>query len=110
MSNQLPFLFDYKNSSLELYDDYADEKAFFPFKVFLRYWRWPLPYKSSIVVPICPGISTERSKETLLGFLCVDSPRLFAFKREFDVDIMNGVADGLYNVILKLKEKTKHLN
>ena len=107
ISNQLPFRFDYQNSSFEFYNDCPDEGTFLFFKIFLRYWRWPLPYKSTIVVPICPGISTERSKETLLGFLCVDSPRLFVFKKFFDIDIMNGVADGLYNVILKLKETLK---
>lgn len=66
---------------------------------FLRVWRWPLPYRSAIVVPICPGISAKRMPSELIGFLCVDSPRLGAFKKQFDTEVMIGVADGIYNVI-----------
>jgi len=104
ISNQLPLLYGYKNSSFRYYKDLPEDYGFFPFRALLRWYRWPLPYKSTIVVPIWPGTAKEISQETLVGFLCVDSPNMFAFNRDRDLDIMHGVAEGLYNAILKIKE------
>lgn len=104
ISNQLPLLYGYKNSSFRYYKDLPEDYGFFPFRAILRWYRWPLPYKSTIVVPIWPGMAREISEETLVGFLCVDSPNMFAFNRHRDVDIMRGVAEGLYNAIIKIKE------
>ena len=77
----------------------------------IRRWTyWPLPYRSGIVVAIKnlnllvednpgdPNPKVEPGKE-FIGFLCVDSQRLFIFSRKFDVDVLVGVADGLFNVI-----------
>jgi len=41
---------------------------------------WPLKYKSTIVAPICPSIHEHRTNEKLLGFICVDSMDIGAFR------------------------------
>ena len=95
-SNQLPFLSDYKNTSFGLYSTpYAGQVPLF--KDIIRAWKWPLPYKSCIVVPICPSYSRKMSN--LVGFLCIDAGKIGAFKKEYDVDLLSGVADGIYNVM-----------
>jgi len=91
--NWLPFSFGYQNTSFQIYGTPSEN-------VFLRYFRWPLPYKSTIVVPICPCDS--QNTKNLVGFLCVDSGKLGAFRKNYDVQLIQGVADGLYNVINKV--------
>lgn len=90
-SNSLPFRFGYQNTSFQVYGGEPDNN------VFLRLWRWKLPYKSTIVLPICPV--DDQSSNALVGFICVDSPKLGAFKVDYDVPLLEGVADGLYNTI-----------
>jgi hypothetical protein len=94
MSNRLPFLFDYQNTSFEICGKPSSNPL-------LRLWKWPLPYKSTIVVPICP--ETNPTTENLVGFLCVDSKAIGAFKKEYDVDLLMGVASGLYNLMSRLR-------
>lgn len=94
LSNLLPFRYGYLNTSFDVYGEQPDNNILF------RYWRWPLPYKSTIVVPICP--SDESTQSALRGFLCVDSPNIGAFKKNYDISLLRGVADGLFNVINKL--------
>jgi len=105
ISNKLPFLINYQNTSFQYYygTDHPKESDTLILNYFLRNWRWNLPYKSTIVVPLCPYREKERTINNLVGFLCVDSPRLYAFKTDYDLHIMMGVADGLYNIIRKLK-------
>ncbi len=97
-SNRLPLLYNYFNTSFPLHTGSPDN-VFHVNNWLLRWWRWPLPYKSTIVVPICPCISKRGPKADLIGFLCVDSPRMFVFKKDYDVDLLRGIADGVYNVI-----------
>lgn len=92
-SNNLPGRKNYRNTSFAAYGEPPEIRL-------LRYWRWPLPYKSTVVVPICP--SGYGSSSTLLGFLCVDSPNLGAFKKDHDVDLLQGVADGLFNLLNRM--------
>ncbi len=98
-SNSLVFRFGYQNTSFDVYDEPPDENLFF------RYWRWPLPYKSTIVVPICP--SGEPSSTNLVGFFCVDSPKIGAFKKDFDVSLLQGIADGIFNIINEVHKHTR---
>tara|TARA_R110002096_G_scaffold394610_2_gene589904 strand:- start:1811 stop:2689 length:879 start_codon:yes stop_codon:yes gene_type:complete len=91
-ANSLVFRYGYLNTSFSVYSELPDDK-----NPILRYWRWPLPYKSTIVVPICP--SSEPNSMNLAGFLCVDSLNMFAFKKDYDVSLIRGVADGLFNII-----------
>lgn len=93
-SNKLPVLYGYRNSSFEHYKKL--ESHFW----LMRIWRWPLPYRSTIVVPICPA--DDPDKGSLIGFLCVDSKSMFAFKKDYDVALLTGIAEGLYNVLFNL--------
>lgn len=103
MSNRLPLLVNYSNTSFDIYGKPA-ESILNP----MRYMHWPLPYKSTIVVPIIPfknaNSNTMERNDFVCGFLCVDSSSYGAFRLHHDVDLMNGIADGLYNTIIKLKE------
>lgn len=96
--NRIPFRSDYRNTSFKSYrEPYSSDLPFIG--SLIRYLRWPLPYKSTLVVPICPGIAEERIEDNLLGFLCVDSKSQNAFRIDHDVDLLSGIADGLYNII-----------
>jgi hypothetical protein len=97
-SNFLPFFREYKNTSFGIYKAPPKNKYLGNNRIY-RYFRWTLPYKSTIVAPICPSITRTRSKDNLVGFLCIDSPRLQAFKRKYDVDLLTGISDGLFRII-----------
>lgn len=101
-SNMLPLYKEYKNISFKHYGEPYSKKILILGKV-IRYIRWTLPYKSTIVVPICPGIQKQKIQNNFHGFLCVDSNRPFAFRRSYDTDLMMGVSDGIYNIIKNLK-------
>lgn len=108
ISNKLPILSAYRNTSHRLYGGHPPEGPIGSLPV--RYWRWKLPYKSTIVVPITPPRSSENpfsSEEGpgLVGFLCVDSPKMGVFKDDYDTEIMKGVADGVYSTLAALKGK-----
>lgn len=99
-SNRLPLQFDYSNSSFKIYGEPSGN-------LFMRWWNWPLPYRSTMVVPIIPSnVRSKEAREELLGFLCVDSPqmRLGLFRADIDESVMVGVADGIYNTLEKFKE------
>jgi hypothetical protein len=100
ISNRLPFYPGYRNTSFANYG--GDPGGDIPgFRGLYRLWRWPLPYKSVVESPICPGISSKRSPDNLVGFLRVDSPRMFVFKEKFDTEILMGVADGIFTAVEK---------
>jgi hypothetical protein len=102
-SNSLPFEKDYNNHSISVYDRHKwrwmqfckNRRWFSP----MRYLTWPLPYKSTIVVPVCPCIPSQRTQDNLIGFLCVDSPSLIAFKEPEDADLLIYVASDLYPLL-----------
>ena len=94
LEQHLPTCRDYKNTRIK-----ADwkPKTHWPFpKKYARKWNWPLPYMSTLVVPIVPLIANDQSQEAIRGFLCADSPNEGDFNK-YDVDIMKGIADGIYN-------------
>ncbi|TGL61155.1 hypothetical protein [Leptospira sarikeiensis] len=98
-ANWLPVHYEYKNTRLGV-----SKLSNIPFlSLLLRFFQWPLPYKSTIVVPIIP-FSIEGQKDALRGFLCIDSPKNVAFNAQIDVQILNGVSDGIYTVIDKIFE------
>lgn len=95
---------DYRNSRLN--DWHAKNIPFVP-KSFARKWCWPLPYKSTIVVPIFPLDSDSQKKENLRGFLCVDSERTRTFEIPIDKEILRGFAAELCPIIDRLHVITK---
>ena len=112
-SNNLPYDYDYSNTRLK-----QKAQKWPPPKILFLNWLirqlyWPLKYKSTIVVPILPLQIDERKKEKISGFLCIDSPKILTFNEQYDVQILKGIADGIYNKILTLQnnlenEKSQH--
>lgn len=100
-ANNLPGIRGYKNSSFTVYGNPHDVNDSTPsfFSGVIRNERWPLPYKSTIVVPIAPRLDQQCHDYRLAGYLCVDSRPKGAFRRNYDVDLLAGVADCLYDVI-----------
>lgn len=73
-------------------------------KEIARYRIWPLPYQSTIVVPITPLTDQKIDENEIVGYLCIDSPKLWAFTSGYDINIMRGVADGLYPTMKAISE------
>jgi len=99
ISNRLPLLSPYHNSSFQIYGD-----SYQGMNVIRRLRRWTLPYKSALVVAIRPYHGSSGS-DTIIGFLCIDSPRMGVFSEGHQIEIMQGVADGMYNAISAYKAK-----
>lgn len=108
-SNSLPNIMYYKNTSF-LYHEGFQETGYPPkTSVVEKRKSWPLPYKSCIVVPICPTSADDRNPDNLLGFLTVDSDEENVFIKENDSEIIIGCAEGIYNTLFEyLKLKSRH--
>lgn len=74
---------------------------------FIRRKLWPLPYRSTLVVPIVPLVANEQNQKAIRGFLCLDSTSEGQFNPSVDVDILKGISDGLYNKIDKVNTLIK---
>ena len=97
-ANFLPQKHQYNNSHLDL-----DRNSLPPdewYSGFARNRKWPLPYKSTIVVPI---ISDD--KKNIYGYLCVDSEKNQGFKKEYDVNILQNIALIISQTIKIVSEK-----
>jgi len=98
-ANYLPWLRGYKNSSFEVYG-LPSELPLPMIGDVIRNITWTLPYRSTIVAPIIPSPQQATSQEhALSGYLCVDSRSLGVFRRRFDIDVVTGVANCLYDVV-----------
>lgn len=97
LEQHLPNCKDYKNTRLK--NGWKPRSYLFYPERYARKWNWPLLYKSTLVVPIVPLIANDQSQKAIRGFLCVDSPSEGVFNKSYDVDIMKGLADGIYNQI-----------
>lgn len=98
-NNNLPLDRYYKNSSFKNYGVMPVESTDTD-----RQRLWPLPYRSEIVVPIAPILhpSNERRKD-FFGYLCVDCDQENGFHKKYDVGMIQGVADGLSD-LLKMRK------
>lgn len=67
---------------------------------------WPLPYKSTLVVPIIPLSEDKGKKPEIKGFICIDSANENCFNDDLDLDILRGMADGIYNQVKILHSLT----
>ena len=67
------------------------------------------PYKSELVYLLFPIKHENLPPCQPLGFLCIDCNENHKFDNDYDKAIIEGVADGIYNVIIKrniiLKQK-----
>ena len=101
ISNYLPRLWSYKNSSFQAFGDPRNVNL--PLvSALVRDLTWTLPYKSTIVVAIRP--QAPDAEHRLAGYLCLDSRSRGAFSSRYDVDIMVGVADCLYPLVQRYCE------
>ena len=97
-SNYLPGLRDYKNSSFKVYE----KPTSFDVPVLsdvVRHLTWTLPYKSTIVAAISGSQVELGDGSGLVGYLCVDSRSSGAFSRRYDVELVTGIADCLFDLI-----------
>ena len=78
-ANYLPFKFYYENTHLD--------KKLIPRSYLFRNWRWPLCYKSTIVVPIL----SDDNKD-IYGYVCVDSPKNKGFNKKNDIRLIQNIA------------------
>lgn len=80
--------------------------------------KWPLPYVSSLVLPIrcivnkSNDISTDKDTHIIiLGFLAIDSKARGAYTERYDVEMGAIVADTLFSVLdrwVKVENAAKH--
>jgi hypothetical protein len=103
ISNSLPFLDFYVNTRIDTTK--YPPKCKIPFlKEIIRFFMWPLPYKSTITVPITLFSNKKINEGKIAGYLCVDSPRMWVFNTNYDVQILRGIADGIYSSVRKINE------
>jgi len=94
-NNNLPVDKYYKNSSFKHYGKLPESATDSD-----RQRLWPLPYKSEIVVPIAPTLHSGNSRaKYFFGYLCVDCNEENAFHKKYDVGMIQGVADGLSDLL-----------
>ncbi len=98
-SNSLPWLSDYKNTSFEVYG--MPPRLGVPILgQIVRDLLWPLPYRSTIVVPISPKADDDQVRAFRVGgYFCVDSTSRFVFSTRMDVELVRGVADCLHPIV-----------
>jgi len=113
LRNELWLLPDYKNTAFRYYDKPPCVGLpggllgfmLFPFiraiNTLLALVRWTLPYRSTLVVPIKSDVDVDA---TYIGFLCIDSPKSLTFKVDFDVEVLEGVAEGTYQYVERLRQ------
>jgi hypothetical protein len=58
-----------------------------------------LPYNSELVYPIVPAINVDNKTYYCHGFICIDSDKKNAFNSPYVIGIIEGVADGIYDII-----------
>jgi len=100
---KLPIRKDYKNTRLT---KWPPKEIFWGIDNIVRRKSWPLKYRSTLVVPIVPLLADEQNQKAIRGFICLDSPNESCFNTQFDVDILKGISDGLYNTIDKLQKQS----
>jgi len=98
---QKPFTLD-GNPNYYLNNDIPNTK---PYKNTSKssYRKGILPYKSELVVPLLPLRNDDGTQPSLLGFICIDSNKKKSFGTKYDLPTVQGVADGVYDVIMKWK-------
>ena len=83
---------NYNNTSIECYSD------------------GKLPYNSELVFPIVPIINESKKNFICHGFICIDTIKIDAFKSKYDIAIIEGVADGIYDLISERNKFINHQN
>ena len=69
-----------------------------------------LPYNSELVYPIVPLLNESKNNSICHGFICIDSIKQNAFRSKYDVAILEGVADGIYDLISERNNSINNQN
>lgn len=86
----------YINNDIPKTDNYSNSsKAAYP--------KNKLPYNSELVVPLLPLNSEDGTITNLVGFICLDSNKKNSFGTKYDLPMLQGIADGIHDVIMKWK-------
>lgn len=86
----------YKNSSSKVYGEIPEDCS----TTEERRKNWTLPYRSELVVPIAPiDLKNAERKKQFLGYLCVDCNEEDAFHIKYDIGMLKGIADGIFDII-----------
>lgn len=68
-----------------------------------------LQYESELVHPIIPIISHNNKDFDCVGFICIDCDKKNAFiDTKYQIAIIEGVADGLYDIISQVNQNKEH--
>lgn len=67
-----------------------------------KIWNTYISYQSEMVAPIL--LANKPFDSSFLGFLCVDCEIENAFSKDYDMPILKGVADGIYELITDFNE------
>lgn len=96
--------FYYLNNNVPKTNDYQTTSK-------LAYPDGILPYKSELVYPILPLLppndellTGQKQQYEIWGFLCVDCNHTYKFNKHYHVPIIQGVADGVFDVIMKINK------
>ncbi|KAF2338026.1 hypothetical protein [Flavobacterium ginsenosidimutans] len=79
----------YKNNNVNKTENYENTSK-------QCYEKEVLPYNSELVYPITPIID---GNHICLGFICIDSVKTNAFGSKYEIAILEGVADGIFDII-----------
>lgn len=88
-SNNLPYEYGYLNSHLN--ENKLKRRVF-------RHYHWPLPYKSTIIVPIL-SVSKQTIDGTLYAFICIDCAKTNGFDKTTDIVILQAISLQLLPII-----------
>lgn len=101
INNNLPKTLNYESSSLEVKQVSINKLKEDKWKKSYSYRKknWVLDYRSEIVLPLIP--SKNQEEYFILGFLCIDCAKedTHNFNESFDVPLLKGVIDGIYDLI-----------
>ncbi len=99
-NNRIPIDIYYANSSALAYGRLPDKNL----SNDERRKRWPLPYRSELVVPLSPLLGSG-NKLQFIGYLCVDCNEEDGFNVQYDPGMLQGVADGIFDLVKRGVDK-----
>ena len=102
LSGWLPGEWEYRNSSFAVHGGEPARIKFPLLREIFRDIAWPLPYKSTLVVPIRNMGPRPEDIGPLVGFFCIDSRARHAFSSRYDVPALELLAELAQPVLNKL--------
>lgn len=95
INNFLPLSPYYRNSH---FSEHMRKKYYSRFGWIARMYNWELPYKSTLVVPL---VFSDNNRDTIVGFLSLDSPKMWSFSITYDLPIVQSIATAMAPIVFK---------